>query len=85
MGNGIEKKLDIPAFLNYELRSKNGKLKGRGEMKRDKHGRTFVYQYDGKGKAISKQIFDKSGKELEEKRVLGITTYVPKINEEENS
>ena len=68
----VEKKLDIPAFMNYELRDKKGNLKSKGEMKRDKHGRTFVYQYDANGKEIGKQIFDKDGMELEETKVLGI-------------
>jgi len=83
MGNGIEKKLDIPAFLEYEHRDGKGKLKGSGKMKRDKARRTFVYQYDGKGKEIAKLVYDKLGMELVEKKVLGISTYVPKIKEEE--
>lgn len=78
MGNVSEKKLEVPAFLEYEHRTKTGKIKGSGKMKRDKHGRTFVYQYDSKGKEIGKQIFDKEGQELEEKKVLGIKTYILK-------
>ena len=83
MANGIEKILDIPAFLNYEHRDKDGKLKGRGEMKRDRHGRTFVHQYDDKNKEVSVQIFDRQGKELVEKKIMGIKTYIPKTKEED--
>lgn len=82
MSNSIKKELNIPAFLSYEHKAKSGKLKGRGEMKRDKHGRTFVYQYDSKGKEVSQHVYDKQGKELEEKKVLGIKTYTLK-NEED--
>ena len=83
MGGGIVKKLEIPAFMEYEHRAGTGKLKGSGKMKRDKHGRTFIYQYDGKGKEIGLLVFDKHGEELLEKKVLGIKTYVPKNNEED--
>jgi len=80
MTNGIEKKLDIPAFLEYEHRDRYGKLRGSGKMKRDKARRTFVYQYDGAGKEIAKLVYDRLGNELVEKNVLGIKTYALKEN-----